>query len=355
MKTKDTLFAILRSELWQTPLLLSLTEEELNDVLTHARRQTVLGLTVNTFIRNKVSISRNTLFRLLAYWNQIKQTNGLINKELARFSDFMSQSGVDIVVVKGQTVACCYPNPDVRQAGDVDFYCDTEYFERAAKLLNDTYGITLSKDPRGKHDDFELNDVHYEIHRRLTDFAMRRHQYYWDTLLANDKGTTVRIGGGDVPTLSPTVNAVYLFLHLFYHFIVLGVGLRQFCDLAMFLHVHRMSIDSKQLEQHLRGVGLFAAYRAVGALLVDKLGLPENEFPFHLKSRDHRRARRLVPVIFNMGNFGHSVQRHFSNPLLHTLETGVISYRHAMRFLPIAPGEVFFNLRRMTLGFFKHD
>ena len=355
MKVEETLFSILRSEMWQTPLELCLSEDELNDVLRHARRQTVLGMTISTFIRNKTAIPRETLFRLLAYWRQIKQTNVHIDEQLARFTEFMRSGGVDFVVVKGQTVACCYPHPEVRQAGDVDFYCDSENFSRAASLLQDTYGIVLSKDSRGKHDDFDIEGVHYEIHRRLNDFAMRRHQNYWDALLAGDEHSYVNVNGVEVPTLSVTSNALFIFVHIFYHFIVLGVGLRQFCDLAMYLHVHRESIDRALLEKHLRGVGLFAAYRAVGALLVDHLGLPEDDFPFTLSARDHRRAQRLVPAIFNMGNFGHSVKRHFRGKLMHTIETGIITYRHAMRFLPIAPGEVFFNLRRMTLGFFNSD
>jgi hypothetical protein len=66
----------------------------------------------------------------------------------------------------------------------------------------------------------------------------------WDSLIEKEwqEKYFVEIDGVKVRTLSPTLNAAYVFIHLFFHFIREGVSLRPFCDWAIVLHYYYSGI-----------------------------------------------------------------------------------------------------------------
>lgn len=353
MNTKETLLKLLRSELWQSPVAVSQNEAAWAQLLEEAGRQSVLGLTIHALIRNHIRLEKPLSVKACSDLMQIKQKNIRMNAELQHFTAFMNRHHVRFAVVKGQTVALCYPVPELRQAGDVDFYCDPDDIPYVKQLLTTALHLSVTAEPTEKHYAFQAGGFNYEIHYSLNDFADRRHQDYWNRILKNDTYNRVIIGSQAIPTLSPTLYALYLFLHIFYHLISTGIGLRQFCDLALFLHFHAGAIDRPLLRQHLQRLNMEAAFRAVGALLVARLALPAADCPISLKPVDYRRARRIEQGIFSTGNFGNKVRRRFSTRRLHSLETGIMTFRNLFLYTPLAPREVILNLRRMTLHFLR--
>lgn len=81
------------------------------------------------------------------------------------------------------------------------------------------------------------------------------------------------IGSTNVATIEPAVHALYVFLHLYHHLVEVGVGLRQFCDLAMLL---KEDIDRNVLMKHLKVLGMERAFRACGYILTEYLGMEKN-------------------------------------------------------------------------------
>lgn len=59
-----------------------------------------------------------------------------------------------------------------------------------------------------------------------------------------------------------------------------GVGLRQFCDMAVMLHYAKGDIDMCALRADLQTLGMEKAWRACGSILVDYLALPEEELGY---------------------------------------------------------------------------
>ena len=78
----------------------------------------------------------------------------------------------------------------------------------------------------------------------------------------------------------------------------LGVGLRQFCDLLVLLHRHCETIDRVALEKHLRAMGFYRAFCAIGAVLINKLNLPANEFPFTISASDAQYQDAILDIVF---------------------------------------------------------
>jgi len=350
----QALFALLRAEMWQEPeLACTLSAEEWGSVVDEAQRQAVAGLAISSLVRFNVALKKPGVLLTLA---KIQKRNADLNAHVAAFSNFLRSEGVPFVVVKGQVVGKEYPHPEVRISGDIDFYCAGEAFAKAKTLIENYLKKEIEEEHSGKHVSFTYNTVVYELHSMLSEFAYKPYQDYLNRITAEDVGTsttTVEINGVAVPTLSPTMNALYIFVHIYYHLLASGVGLRQLCDLAMFIHGHHAEIDKAQLDEWLGGLGLRKAYTAMGAALVEALGLPEAEFPFALTQKDRKRGGKILRNMLHMGNFGRAARKTQKMGLLHSMETGWISLRQCLRFYSLCPKEALRRVPALMLAFFK--
>lgn len=347
------LFEILRSELWGTGLSFSqLSHSEFEELMALAGEQTVTGLVGDCLIKNNIKLEREDALSLFAKMKAIEKTNNRVNENLVSFVNFMERKGVDYIIVKGQVVGSLYPNPNARMSGDVDLYFVGDNYEKIKGLVEQRLGKQLSKLSDGKHVEFEVNDVVFELHNKLSQMATRKHQEYWDQMIDHAilEGTdTVTIAGKEIKTLSATYNALYIFVHLFFHMTASGVGLRQLCDMMKSLSPtlpHRegvSKIDKERLEEILKELGYLKAYKAMGAFLVEYLGLPEEEFPFALTEKDRKWVETIKKNILKSGNFGRSRRKMKSIGLLHSIESGWLIITQMFTFYRLAPKEVLFR------------
>jgi len=352
------LFEILRSELWGTGLSFSqLSHSEFEELMALAGEQTVTGLVGDCLIKNNIKLEREDALSLFAKLKAIEKRNAHVNENLVSFVNFMERKGVDYIIVKGQVAGALYPNPDARMSGDVDLYFVGDNYEKIKGLVEQRLGKQLSKLSDGKHVEFEVNGVVFELHEKLSRLATRKHQEYWDQMIDHAilEGTdTVTIAGKEIKTLSATYNALYIFVHLFYHMTASGVGLRQLCDMMKSLSPtlpHRegvSKIDKERLEEILKELGYLKAYKAMGAFLVEYLGLPEEEFPFTLTEKDRKWVETIKKNILKRGNFGRTGRKVKKLGVLHSMETGYLNMAQTITFYRLAPKEVL--LRFTSLG-----
>ena len=350
---EEKLFEILRGELWGTKLSFSeLSHEDYTELIEMANRQTVTGLVGDCLIKNGVKLEREDALSLFAKMKAIEKTNNRVNENLVSFVNFMERKGVDYIIVKGQVVGSLYPNPNARMSGDVDLYFVGDNYEKIKGLVEQRLGKQLSKLSDGKHVEFEVNGVVFELHNKLSQMATRKHQEYWDQMIDHailEDTDTVTIAGKEIKTLSATYNALYIFVHLFYHMTASGVGLRQLCDMMKSLSPtlpHRegvSKIDKERLEEILKELGYLKAYKAMGAFLVEYLGLPEEQFPFVLTEKDRKWVETIKKNILKSGNFGRSRRKMKSIGLLHSIESGWLILTQMFTFYRLAPKEVLFR------------
>lgn len=353
---QDVLFVLLRNELWQEGQIdVTLSEDEKDRLLADAKKQAVIGLVANALIRNNIAIGREWVFKALTLIKQIEATNEWINGELVRFANFMFKNNVDYRVVKGQTVATLYPNPLLRCSGDIDFYCDAKNFNLTKNLVERIKGINIENNS-AKHIEFKMNGVQYEMHSKLTEFSYGKHQEYWERILEKDiRGNNcfVRINDMNVPVLSPTINVLYIFCHIFYHLIINGIGLRQFCDLALFLNSHKDVINMELLDKHLRSLGIKKTFTATGYILVELLGLKAENFPYSISNRDRSVGKRIVASVMEDGNWASEKHRVKKKGIMHSIETGYICLMQSMRYVDVAPMECILRMPRLGLFFLE--
>ena len=159
--------------------------------------------------------------------------------------------------------------------------------------------------------------------------------------MRQDKKTYVAVAGTEIPTLSPTLHTLYVFLHLYHHLLELGIGLRQFCDWAVMLHDCKENIDQEQLRQHLGMLGMLKAYRACGCILTEYLGLPEEELGCRLSRSDKWYGRMILDVVLYRGNMGHYNKLSGFSGWRHNIEATGIKVVHFLKFMPLAPSYSF--------------
>lgn len=358
-RCESLLFELLRAELWGTSLSFSqLSHNEFEKLMEMAGEQTVTGLVGDSLIKNGVKLEREDALGLYAKMKVIEKANARVNENLVSFVNFMERKEIDYIIVKGQVAGSLYPNPNARMSGDVDLYFVGDNYTKIKGLVEQRLGKQLSKLSDGKHVEFEVNGVIFELHNKLSRLATRKHQEYWDQMIDNAilKGTdTVNINGKDIKTLSATYNAMYIFVHLFYHMTASGVGLRQLCDWAMVLSSNgnhndndNHNIDANRLEEILKELGYLKAYKAMGAFLVEYLGLPEEQFPLALDEKDRKWVETIKKNILKRGNFGRSGRKVKNIGVLHSIETGYLNMVQTLTFYRLAPKEVL--LRFTSLG-----
>lgn len=331
----ELLFKLLRNALWGTEETIpkELPGKETEELLAAAEEQTVGGLVVDALIRNDVRMPQEWVFEVVGLDAQNKQANKELNDELKQLIKLPLK---DYVVVKGQTIAAVYPDASLRMPGYIDFLVHD--YEEAKEVIKREWGIDLPAWLVDREYAFERGCATYEIHDNLIAFGSRKHQRCWEELMKHPY-VNVNVDGAQIPTLEPTVNAIYVFIHLFFHFLREGVSLRQFCDWAMVLHHYRKKIKREYLSEQLERLALNKAYRAFGIVLVDELGLPAEDFPFVLSGEDRKWKEMILKDIFRGGNFG-KLNHQAQSSWFFKLETICVAVRNTFRYYRLCPSEV---------------
>ncbi len=341
-----TLLHFLQSSLWPScKYNKKLVHKEYEEIINISMGQAVQGLVCDALLKNNVKLEQSDVFEAIALQQQIEQQNRIVNHELVKFVRELEQEGIDYIVVKGQTMASHYPNPLARMPGDVDMYFVNENYDKVKKYVEKQIGEELEKYSDGKHVEFLRNGVIFELHDTLSQLATKKHQRYFNQFIdevIKHSDVTVTIDVYPVRTLPATYNILYTFMHLFFHMTAQGIGLRQFCDLAVLIgNTPNDDINKNELEERLMELGLMKAFKAVGSVLIGYLGLPPEKFPFMLSEKDNRWGHKILKNVMERGNFGRNQRRVSNTGILHSLESGWLVIKQAFWFCQLAPAEVF--------------
>ena len=350
MNTFEKILALLRCELWGAPLACEVTADDIDGILAMAEKQGVSGLVANAIIGNNLPIGEEKTVDVCTVQRLHELKCRDMDKMVARFAGFLNRRRLKYGVMKGQTMATLYPHPLMRSCGDIDFYCPKESFEDAKREIETRLKLTIDAWDDTKHLEFKQGNVVFEMHSTLTVFGSRKHQRYWDELIKDEKmDTVIMIDGEEVHTLSPTIYALYLFVHLFGHFIMEGVSLKQLCDIAVFLHERRTDIDKAKLDSYLAGLGLKKAYLCWGQWMIKNLSLSASDFPFDVSSVSEKWNQK----------FTDSIQIHQLSKTERRAPGGIASMKvllkrtwwvmlQVTRFYKLAPREVFGRFGEMV-------
>lgn len=196
------------------------------------------------------------------------------------------------VLLKGFGLAALYPQPHLRQWGDLDVWVGVEHYHEACGMLRKTFpGILhpLEEYENYKHYNFEFPDgCSIELHRVTMEFATSRDWQYWQVLEKRGMqgGPSLMVGKTQVFLPTDDFNLLFTFVHALEHFCGTGIPMKQLCDLALLAHSVYGTADARQrkeiddyLDKHLRALCMLEPWLLIGYVVVKALGLPAEEWP----------------------------------------------------------------------------
>lgn len=207
------------------------------------------------------------------------------------------------VILKGAAVAACYPRPELRVLGDVDFLVEqAQLHEAEARLISSGYQrLAMEHDC---HVVFKKNDVRFEMHFETAGIpfgtiGQRVREFLRDTV------STAQCSSVDGVTFSVpdgVHQALILLLHMQHHTLGEGLGIRHLCDWLCFAQATKeQPFWEQRVLPFLKEIGLFtyaAVMTKIGALY---LGLP---CPSWAQVADDELCRKMIKDILTGGNFG---------------------------------------------------
>lgn len=319
-KERDILFSLLRCALWGLRRADFPEDIPWKKVISDARRQTVLGLVCDALqaVPEHCQPSEDLLERLMSYRVISVRTHAMLNSRLAEVLDMLRGDGIEPVLFKGQGLAENYPDPTMRQCGDIDLYVGGPDYERACQAAIRHFGRHEHDSVSIKHYHLQYKEVDVELHRIAESlpgiFSDRRFQKWTLEHLHGPRLRRVRIGNADVCLPPCQFDCIYILSHIWNHFMKGGVGLRQVCDWTMYLHRFHKEIDTKTLEEDLRRFGFRKVWAIFADIAVRHLGLPKEECPLY-DGRREKLSDVVLEYIFSEGNFGqHSDSRNAPRP-----------------------------------------
>ena len=344
-KIREQFLSLIVSGMYGVPADKNLLADcDWQEIIKTAREQAVTGLLVDGMetLPEGMLPEKTIRQQLVSSVLMIEKANRNTTKTLCAFSKLLNSEGFRHFIVKGQVIAAEYVNPLHREPGDIDIWIpDAEEAEKAFRWAGNNFRCRWM--PGEKETSFTWNGALIELHRRMADMQYRSYQKNLQDILSHGSSNprTVSLYGMDILTLPDEIMLVYLLVHAEYHILNEGLGLRQLCDIAIFIKKHFTAEDSIQDKLDRCGISQISA--AIGHILHKDLGLDKNLIPFRISSKG---AEIIREDIWAGGNFGKKRYGHVSNyNFIHRKLTMLpVHCRQYLRYRELLPNEAWANL-----------
>lgn len=181
----------------------------------------------------------NTKFLLSCIKNQdrLEFISGVISK--------LEEKGVEVCVLKGQSLASLYAEPDCRISGDVDLLVSEKDEQKAVNLLREMdFQVEIRPDSSNHskciHQEHGVVELHISLYYDIMN------DVWFDNI---EMLTEAFVTLNGVKTLGITDNYIYVVLHAVKHFLSNGLGLRQIMDLLLFTKAYKNEIDKNRADE----------------------------------------------------------------------------------------------------------
>ena len=154
--------------------------------------------------------------------------------------DEIYKNNIQIIVFKGIIMQQYYPIEIMRTMGDLDFLIQEDDYANVKKILAKYNFKDIKQD--SQHITFKNNqNISIEVHLKLIENKkindkLKLQVNFWD------ETKIINVEGIKITTLNTKATLVYLMLHLLNHKYGAGFGLRQLCDLVVFLEKEKVDI-----------------------------------------------------------------------------------------------------------------
>ena len=282
----EQITALLRAMIWDEALTIDpsvLLEREFWYAL---RRQQLHHMAAVWSLNHKLPVYEAAQQKLQIFQSLQRQQRQ--NTLLTDIVTLMRKHDIEPVLIKGYSMAVLYPNPDMRESGDVDMYVGEQNYDKMIRIMKETYpeAYWFSEKHAGLHFTMVVDqqiDLAAEMHRVAMEFhsmpkANAAFQEFTQAEMAHPRQLTV--GSTEVSIPTKEFDALYILMHAWHHFESSGVGLRQLADWAIALKqldAREREAFEPRLEKLLRRMSMLDIWRTFAWVVVNKIDLPREE------------------------------------------------------------------------------
>jgi hypothetical protein len=304
--------ALLRAAIWGGELtserVRELESERVNEVIRLAAFQGTGPLVFDQLLKVKdVEIPAALCMQMKQQCMMSMMQQNTMMPILSQAWNALTEVDIHPVLLKGLSLAQYYPQPYLRQWGDIDLYVGQKQYHQACKVLDAIFPDAdhpAEDDEDRKHYNYVFPNALLEMHRISMEMAHPKDRRYYELLedkcLTKD-GPTFEIDGLSITTPEETFNVFFTFLHAWHHFIETGMNMKQLCDVAVLLHAMRDAIDRERLKEMLMKLHMMEVWQLIMYIVVQHLGVSKEECPFYTETCKDR-AEQLFDRIMTEGS-----------------------------------------------------
>lgn len=313
---QDIYLELLRAAIWGGELtnerVKELTSERVNEVIRLAAFQGTGPLVFDQLLKLKdVEIPDALRMQMKQQCMMSMMQQNAMMPILVQAWKALTEAGIDPVLLKGFGLAQYYPQPHLRQWGDMDVYVGQKNYHLGCETLRAAFPGVKHMAEEGddyKHYNFEFGNTVLEMHRVSMTFRHPRDRRYyekWEEQSLTKDGPKIEVGNLMITVPEDTFNVFFVFLHAWHHFTETGMNIKQLCDVAVLLHAKRDIIVRERLKEMLTKLHLMEVWQQIMYILVKYLGMAKEACPFYT-DKFAKRAELLYERIIQEG----SLRRH---------------------------------------------
>ena len=285
---------------------------DVNKVIGAASRQGVLPLVLKSVIDSHNAGGIQIQNQVLESFIRDLRVKIAYNMQRAIIADrvikHLEDCGITCCVLKGDTVASLYKNPECRISNDVDLYINTndkKTMKNAIRILKG-HGYEFQGDPPNSHHFTGSHKIagSIELHSNL--FKDQYIDVWFDnkTLLSDPYRMVTTPYGNELPTLGINDGLVYMFLHIVKHFVNAGIGIKPIMDTLLYIRKYKDEIDYTSFSELIRYLKYDRFFDCMLCIGTKYLGFAENDlYPFTF---DEVIAEKVLTDIEIGGSFGNA-------------------------------------------------
>ena len=238
----------------------------------------------------------------------------------------LNQADIKALVFKGIVLRQLYPVPEERISADEDLLIEKKDLEKTMKILelNNIERVFSDEDEADVYHYFcKKSGLHLEFHTTLFGKKLSTHnkmEEIFSTVF--EDFDTIRINNVDVYTFSIDKHFLYVICHAIKHFMSCGTGIRQVCDISMYINKYHEIINWEYIWREVTILHYDTLVVNLLQVAIDYLGLDENKVVYSKdKNEYYINTEDLIQDIMEGGIYGTSTQARLNsaNMSLHAL------------------------------------
>ena len=272
------------------------SQEVWSHLFKMAKHQALLGV-LNAGVHRLPAQQQPPEF-ILADWDRLTERVSEIyerhERQAGELEELLRKLGLRGCILKGTALARLYPEPCRRQGGDIDLWVPGPR-KAVLKAFSDRFDVhdILYQECKVEIFDDTVVELHFHPTKMYNPFCNARFQRWCErhSPVSDDKVLSYP---------DAEFNAVFCMAHMYRHYIVGGLGLRQMMDYYYVLR--ELPAASRGQAMHtLKRLGMSRFAAATMLALKYNFGLEDE---YLLCKPDQKHGSKLIKDLIGMGNFG---------------------------------------------------